>query len=114
MLSNDRAPLLIGTSNGRRLSSLPDDVTIEGAATVDRAGVVVTAGLTTVPPLALELLERHAQYEHLALDACRDPSEWNIVRALRANPMIHEETPIDELVEALIDATAVPTRLGPR
>ena len=114
MISDERTPLLVGTSNGGRLSSLPDDVTIEGAATVDRAGVVVTPGLPTVPPLALELLERHAQYEHLALDACRDPSEGNIVRALRANPIIHEDTPIDELVEALVDATRAPTRMGPR
>ena len=70
--------------------------------------------LPLVPPLALKLLERHARYEQLALDACRDQSETNLIRALRANPMIHDDTPIDELVEALLDAKNAPTRMNPR
>jgi 6-phospho-beta-glucosidase len=114
LFDDERTPLLFGTSNDGRLTSLPSDATIEGAATVDRSGIVATSKLPLVPPLALELLERHARYEHLALDACRDQSEENLIRALRANPMIHDDTPIDELVKALMDAKDAPMRMNPR
>jgi alpha-galactosidase/6-phospho-beta-glucosidase family protein len=114
LLDDERTPLLYGTSNDGRLTSLPNDVTIEGTGTVDRSGMLATSMLPLVPPLALKLLERHARYEQLALDACRDQSETNLIRALRANPMIHDDTPIDELVEALLDAKNAPTRMNPR
>jgi 6-phospho-beta-glucosidase len=94
--------LLVGTSNNARLPSLPFDSTIEGVATIDQAGVVTTMRLRTLPPPALSLLEQHARYEDLALEACRDPSDENIRRALQANPMVRGDTPQEALVEALL------------
>jgi len=102
LLTRDEEPLLVGTANGARLPTLSVDSTIEGVARIDRAGRVVTSDLRALPSTALDLLERHAHYEDLALVACHEPGEENIRRALRANPMIRDDTPLEPLLEALL------------
>jgi 6-phospho-beta-glucosidase len=114
LLDGARTPILLGTSNDGRLTGLPRDVTVEGAATVDKSGNVVTLEVPRVPPLALKLLEQHARYEHLALVACRNPNESNVSEALRANPMIGDGVPIDVLVSILLDAEARPAAMNLR
>jgi 6-phospho-beta-glucosidase len=98
--SNER--LLVGTANDARLPSLSFDSTVEGVARIDRTGSVIKSRLRALPSPALALLERHAHYEDLALTACREPKEENILAALRANPMVGDDVSVEPLLEALL------------
>lgn len=109
LLFHERSPLLVGAPNRGRLAGVANDVTIEGPSIVDDSGSVLPLALPDVPPRALDLLERHARYERLALAACREPSEEMIAQALRANPMVHDEVSIEVLLEVLAESSFVPT-----
>lgn len=100
---------MIGTTNGTRLPGLSRDATIEGPATIERDGTVVTRELAHLSSPALNLLTRHARYEDLAFAACLSPTRDAVHAALAANPMVSSESQVSRLIEVLVASPYGPT-----
>ena len=82
--------LIVGLPNRGRLPWLPDDVIVEGPATVAKPGVIEPEPVAVLPDLPRGILARHAAFERLAATtlAAGPPSDDDLVRILLANPMV--------------------------
>ncbi len=89
-LSGSGAPLILGLPNNGRLAWLPDDVIVEGPATMPARGAAEPMPVTELPDLPRGILARHASYERLAATtlAAGPPSADDLIRILLANPMV--------------------------
>ena len=101
-------PMILGLPNLGRIAWLPDDVIVEGPATVARRGPATTLPVVEVPDLPRGILARHASYERLAATtlAAGQPAARDLVRILLANPMV---TSLDQ---ARGLAAAIAARMG--
>lgn len=104
---------LIGTNNGTRLRTMSEDSTLEGPATINRYGEIVTRALVDVPTPVLDVLHRHAHYEDLALAACLSPTLETVRAALKANPMVSDDYQIATLINTLNSSEFGPTVMHP-
>ena len=102
------ATLLLGLPNHGRLAWLPDDVIVEGPASVAVRGRARPLAVVDLPDLPRGILARHAAYERLAATslAAGPPTDDDMVRTLLANPMV---TSLDQ-AKAL--AAAIVTRMS--
>jgi 6-phospho-beta-glucosidase len=82
--------LILGLPNRGRLSWLPDDVTVEGPATVPVRGPAEALPVVELPDLPRGILARHATYERLAATtlAAGPPADEDMHKILLANPMV--------------------------
>jgi alpha-galactosidase/6-phospho-beta-glucosidase family protein len=90
------ATVIAGVLNAGRLPLLPPDIVLELPHYVDAQGALVAAEPVALPPLPQTLLQRHAAYESLLVRALVAGCEPEVMlRALLANPMVHD---IDQAV----------------
>jgi 6-phospho-beta-glucosidase len=89
-LSGSAAPLILGLPNNGRLAWLPDDVIVEGPASIPARGRAEPMPVTELPDLPRGILAGHASYERLAATtlAAGPPSADDLIRILLANPMV--------------------------
>jgi 6-phospho-beta-glucosidase len=82
--------LILGLPNRGRLGWLPDDVIVEGPATVPVGGPAEALPVVELPDLPRGILARHAAYERLAATtlAAGPPADENMHKILLANPMV--------------------------
>ncbi len=83
-------PLIVGLPNRGRVPWLPDDVIVEGPATLARPGELEPGAVAELPDLPRCILARHASYERLAATtlAAGGPTDDEMTRALLANPLV--------------------------
>jgi 6-phospho-beta-glucosidase len=83
-------PLIVGLPNRGRVPWLPDDVIVEGPATVPRPGVLEPGAVASLPDLPRGILAGHAAYERLAATtlASGTPRDDEMTRVLIANPLV--------------------------
>lgn len=89
-LAGSGQPMILGLPNHGRIAWLPDDVIVEGPATVARRGPAEPMPVAELPDLPRGILARHASYERLAATtlAAGQPSADALVAILLANPMV--------------------------
>lgn len=82
--------LILGLPNRGRLGWLPDDVIVEGPATVPVRGRAQALPVVALPDLPRGILARHAAYERLAATtlAAGPPADEDMHKILLANPMV--------------------------
>jgi 6-phospho-beta-glucosidase len=82
--------LILGLPNRGRLGWLPDDVIVEGPATVPVRGPAEALPVVELPDLPRGILARHAVYERLAATtlAAGPPADEDMHKILLANPMV--------------------------
>jgi 6-phospho-beta-glucosidase len=83
-------PLIVGLPNRGRLAWLPDDVIVEGPATVTTPGVIEPQPVVVLPDLPRGILAGHAAFERLAAItlAAGPPTDQELIRILLSNPMV--------------------------
>jgi len=88
-LTASESTLILGLPNRGRLGWLPDDVIVEGPATMS-AGIAEPLPVAVLPDLPRGILARHAAYERLAATtlAAGPPADDDMLRILVANPMV--------------------------
>ena len=103
-------PMILGLPNLRRVAWLPDDVIVEGPATVTRRGRAEPLPVAELPDLPRGILARHASYERLAATtlAAGQPAVDDLVRILLANPMVTSLDQARGLAAAIAARTANP------
>ena len=89
-LHGSGTPLIVGLPNRGRVPWLPEDVIVEGPATVRGRGVIEPEPVVDLPDLPRGILGRHASYERIAATtlAAGPPGDDDMTRALLANPMV--------------------------
>jgi alpha-galactosidase/6-phospho-beta-glucosidase family protein len=89
-LTSAGSTLILGLPNRGRLRWLPDDVIVEGPATVPVRGRAEALPVAELPDLPRGILARHAAYERLAATtlAAGPPADEDMVKILLANPMV--------------------------
>jgi 6-phospho-beta-glucosidase len=82
--------LILGLPNRGRLGWLPDDVIVEGPATVQVRRQPEGLPVVELPDLPRGILARHASYERLAATtlAAGPPADEDMHKILLANPMV--------------------------
>jgi len=107
-LTGPGSTLILGLPNHGRLAWLPDDVIIEGPATMAIHGRAEPLPVAELPDLPRGILARHAAYERLASTclAAGPPADDDMVRTLLANPMV------SSLDQAKALAAAIVTRMS--
>lgn len=89
-LGGSGQPLIVGLPNRGRLAWLPDDVIVEGPATVTTPGVIEPEPVVVLPDLPRGVLAGHAAFERLAATtlAAGPPTDEDLARILFSNPMV--------------------------
>jgi alpha-galactosidase/6-phospho-beta-glucosidase family protein len=89
-LTGPGSTLILGLPNHGRLAWLPDDVIVEGPATMAIHGRAEPLPVAELPDLPRGILARHAAYERLAATclAAGPPADDDMLRILLANPMV--------------------------
>ncbi|HEX2317681.1 MAG TPA: hypothetical protein VHJ18_01745 [Streptosporangiaceae bacterium] len=89
-LTTPGSTLILGLPNRGRLGWLPDDVIVEGPATVPVRGPAEALPVVELPDLPRGILARHATYERLAATtlAAGPPADEDMHKILLANPMV--------------------------
>jgi 6-phospho-beta-glucosidase len=89
-LTTPGSTLILGLPNRGRLGWLPDDVIVEGPATVPVRGPAKALPVVELPDLPRGILARHATYERLAATtlAAGPPADEDMHKILLANPMV--------------------------
>jgi 6-phospho-beta-glucosidase len=107
-LNGSGPPLIVGLPNRRRLAWLPDDVIVEGPATVGGPGMIEPEPVAVLPDLPRGILAGHAAFERLAATtlAAGPPNDQDLLRILLANPMV------SSLDQARGLATAIAARMS--
>ncbi len=100
--------MILGLPNLGRIAWLPDDVIVEGPATMARRGPAEPIPVPELPDLPRGILARHASYERLAATALAagQPREDDLVRILLANPMVTSMDQARGLAAAIAARTA--------
>ncbi|MGN6677302.1 MAG: hypothetical protein ACTHKL_05910 [Streptosporangiaceae bacterium] len=106
-LTGSESTLILGLPNRGSLGWLPDDVIVEGPATMS-AGRAEPLPFVDLPDLPRGILARHAAYARLAATtlAAGPPADHDMLRILLANPMV---TSFDQ---AAALAAAIVTRMS--
>ena len=91
-LHGSSEPFILGLPNRGRLPWLPDDVIVEGPATLRAGGRAEPLPAVELPDLPRGILAGHACYERLAATtlAAGPPDDDDLVRVLLANPMVRD------------------------
>jgi 6-phospho-beta-glucosidase len=89
-LGGSGQPLIVGLPNRGRLAWLPDDVIVEGPATVTTPGVIEPEPVVVLPDLPRGVLAGHAAFERLAATtlAAGPPTDEDLAQILFSNPMV--------------------------
>jgi 6-phospho-beta-glucosidase len=102
LANGDNARHYVNVRNNGTISGLPDDAVVEVPARVDGDG----AHPVEVPPLAPEMLalvQAVTQYEILTVQAARSGDEDIAARALLANPLVRQWSPVRKLLRDLLE-----------
>jgi 6-phospho-beta-glucosidase len=104
--------MILGLPNLGRVAWLPDDVIVEGPATVARRGPAESLPVAELPDLPRGILARHASYERLAATtlAAGQPAMDDLIRILLANPMVTSLDQARGLAAAIASRMAGPSR----
>jgi 6-phospho-beta-glucosidase len=96
--------LILGLPNRGRLGWLPDDVIVEGPATVRVRGPAEALPVVELPDLPRGVLAGHAAYERLAATtlAAGPPADEDMHKILLANPMVTSLDQARALTRAII------------
>jgi 6-phospho-beta-glucosidase len=91
-LRGSAEPLILGLPNRGRLPWLPDDVIVEGPATLRAGGGAEPLPAVELPELPRGILAGHASFERLAATtlAAGPPDDDDVLRVLLANPMVRD------------------------
>ena len=107
-LTGKGQPMILGLPNLGRIGWLPDDVIVEGPATMARRGHAKSLPMAELPDLPRGVLATHASYERLAATtlAAGQPDADDLVRILLANPMVTSLDQARGLASAIAARTA--------
>jgi 6-phospho-beta-glucosidase len=96
-------PEILGLVADGSLPGIPAGVVVERATDVTAPGLLVPRPVPTLPPLPAAILTSHAAYEALVVEALSTGAPRRaLVRALAANPMVHDLDRAAGLVDAIL------------
>ena len=101
LATGDNARHYVNVRNNGTIIGLPDDAVVEVPARVDNDG----AHPVEVPPLAPEMLalvQAVTQYEVLTIQAARSGDQDVAARALLANPLVRQWSPVSDLLRDML------------
>jgi len=100
-------PEILGLVSDGSLPGIPAGVVVERATDVTARGVLFPRPAPALPPLPAAILSSHAAYEALVVEALSTGAPRRaLVRALAANPMVHDLDRAAGLVDAILAGSA--------
>ncbi len=96
-------PQILGLVADGSLPGIPVGVVVERATDVTARGALCPRPAPALPPLPAAILSSHAAYEALVVEAISTGAPRRaLVRALAANPMVHDLDRATGLVDAIL------------